>query len=91
MDSISSKNEFQTSEIKESLQSTSLGNKNQKKITGNQNHKVEMFLIIPNTKGKQPQARENKLQFDFILESMRLHSSRLADTRLGTRNSDRSP
>lgn len=50
-----------------------------------------MFLIIPNTKENQPQARENKPQFDLTLERVRLHSSRLTDTRLGTRNSDSSP
>lgn len=50
-----------------------------------------MFLIIPNTKRKQPEARENQPQFDLTLERARLHSSRRPDSRLGTRNSDRSP
>lgn len=53
-----------------------------------------MFLLIQNTKEiqrkKQPKVRENQPQFDLTLERVRLHSSRLTDTRLGTRNSDRS-
>lgn len=50
-----------------------------------------MFLIIPNTKEKQPQRRENKPQFDLTLERVRLHSSGPTDTGLGTRNPDSSP
>jgi len=43
-------------------------------------HTVGMFLIITNAKKEQPQATENRPQFDLSLERGRLHGTGLTAT-----------
>lgn len=65
--------------VKQPLQSSGFRNRRKQKeikTTGGA-HAVGMFLITPNTKEKQPQATENRPQFDLSLDRERLHSSGL--------------
>lgn len=77
---------------KQPLHSTSFRKgRKQKEIQTTRGARADgMFLIIPNTKEKQPQATENRPEFDLSLAKERLHSTGLTATCLGARNAERS-
>lgn len=89
---ISSNNEFQISERKTTTsQYRFRKRRKQKEIqTTRGAHADGMFLVIPNTKEKQPQATENRPKFDLCLARERLHSTGLTATCQGARNAARS-